>query len=77
MEEQRKPTRWHLWLAIGLVLAVSYMASCGPVFMMLRRTGKTSGPAWAFWSAFYWPATKLVYSTPPPVSRFLRWWCGL
>jgi hypothetical protein len=32
MEEKRKPTRWGLWLAVGMGLLVAYPLSLGPAF---------------------------------------------
>lgn len=35
MEEQCKPTRWGLWLVVGLVLLVAYPLSMGPVSWLI------------------------------------------
>ncbi len=51
MEEQRKPTRWGLWLVVGLVV---YPLSYGPVAAMLTwHLGIESIYGKVLWPVYY------------------------
>lgn len=77
MEDERKPTHWGLWIAVGLIATILYILSL-PVYGYLAHEGFV--PRWCTLPGrvLYYPSVIIYDLAPAPLyglgQAYLRYW---